>query len=102
MLLQSLRNVILYYHLVQQLESHHKTIVQDTLKVNCPNIWIDRDGTMTQPQRNLDLTMSDLIYEEEVNSTTEVIKIKLLNVAHLRTRIRPAIPTVTRNMLYNL
>lgn len=56
---------------------------------------------MTQPQRNLDLTMSDLIYEEEVNSTTDVIKMKIINVAHLRTRIRPAIPTVTRKVLYN-
>lgn len=57
---------------------------------------------MTEPQRNLDLTMSDLIYEEEVNSTTDVIKIKILNVAHLRTRIRRAVPTVTSNVLYNL
>lgn len=57
---------------------------------------------MTQPQRILDLTMSYLIYEEEVNSTTDVIKIKILNVAHLRTRIRPTVPTVTRIMLYNL
>lgn len=58
-------------------------------------LWHNLRGTLT-------LLCLIKFMRRKLTQPTEVIKIKILCVPHLRTRIRPAVPTVTRKVLYNL